>query len=82
MVTKKPRFQTGGSFSLNGGSWNTYKPTFDVYGPISKSAAFRLNAAYENADSFRDGVSSEKKSISIHLCFSTLEKKISVNCRG
>ncbi|MCP1251564.1 MULTISPECIES: TonB-dependent siderophore receptor [Elizabethkingia] len=60
MVTKKPRFQTGGSISLNGGSWNTYKPTFDVYGPISKSAAFRLNAAYETADSFRDGVSSEK----------------------
>ncbi|KUY19690.1 ferrichrome-iron receptor [Elizabethkingia miricola] len=60
MVTKKPRFQTGGSFSLNGGSWNTYKPTFDVYGPISKSVAFRLNAAYETADSFRDGVSSEK----------------------
>ncbi|WP_288790176.1 TonB-dependent receptor [uncultured Elizabethkingia sp.] len=60
MVTKKPRFQTGGSISLNGGSWNTYKPTFDVYGPISKSTAFRLNAAYETADSFRDGVSSEK----------------------
>ncbi|MDQ8747356.1 TonB-dependent siderophore receptor [Elizabethkingia miricola] len=74
MVTKKPRFQTGGSFSLNGGSWNTYKPTFDVYGPISKSAAFRLNAAYENADSFRDGVSSEKIYFNPSLLFNIGKK--------
>ncbi|OBS14104.1 ferrichrome-iron receptor [Elizabethkingia miricola] len=74
MVTKKPRFQTGGSFSLNGGSWNTYKPTFDVYGPISKSAAFRLNAAYENADSFRDRVSSEKIYFNPSLLFNIGKK--------
>ncbi|WP_407534669.1 TonB-dependent siderophore receptor [Elizabethkingia miricola] len=74
MVTKKPRFQTGGSISLNGGSWNTYKPTFDVYGPISKSAAFRLNAAYENADSFRDGVSSEKIYFNPSLLFNIGKK--------
>ncbi|MDR2229617.1 MAG: TonB-dependent receptor [Flavobacteriaceae bacterium] len=74
MVTKKPRFQTGGSFSLNGGSWNTYKPTFDVYGPISKSAAFRLNAAYETANSFRDGVSSEKIYFNPSLLFNIGKK--------
>lgn len=74
MVTKKPRFQTGGSFSLNSGSWNTYKPTFDVYGPISKSAAFRLNAAYETADSFRDGVSSEKIYFNPSLLFNIGKK--------
>ncbi|MDX8566717.1 TonB-dependent receptor [Elizabethkingia sp. HX XZB] len=74
MVTKKPRFQTGGSISLNGGSWNTYKPTFDVYGPISKSAAFRLNAAYENAESFRDGVSSEKIYFNPSLLFNIGKK--------
>ncbi|AQX86062.1 TonB-dependent siderophore receptor [Elizabethkingia bruuniana] len=74
MVTKKPRFQTGGSFSLSGGSWNTYKPTFDIYGPISKSAAFRLNAAYETADSFRDGVSSEKIYFNPSLLFNIGKK--------
>ncbi|MDX8570081.1 TonB-dependent receptor [Elizabethkingia sp. HX QKY] len=74
MVTKKPRFQTGGSISLNGGSWNTYKPTFDVYGPISKSTAFRLNAAYETADSFRDGVSSEKIYFNPSLLFNIGKK--------
>lgn len=74
MVTKKPRFQTGGSISLNGGSWNTYKPTFDVYGPISKSTAFRLNAAYETADSFRNGVSSEKIYFNPSLLFNIGKK--------
>ena len=60
MITKKPRFTFGGSASLNVGSWDTYKPTIDIYGPLSKSVAARVNGSYENAGSFRDGVSSEK----------------------
>ncbi len=74
MVTKKPRFQTGGSFSLSGGSWNTYKPTFDVYGPISKDVAFRLNGAYETAKSFRDHVSSEKIYLNPSILFNIGKK--------
>ncbi|MDV3954590.1 TonB-dependent siderophore receptor [Elizabethkingia anophelis] len=74
MVTKKPRFQTGGSFSLSGGSWNTYKPTFDVYGPISKDAAFRLNGTYETAKSFRDHVSSEKIYLNPSILFNIGKK--------
>ena len=35
LITKKPRFNFGGSVALNGGSWNTYKPVsythLDVY---------------------------------------------------
>ncbi|QQM26162.1 TonB-dependent siderophore receptor [Elizabethkingia sp. M8] len=74
MVTKKPRFQTGGSFSLSGGSWNTYKPTFDVYGPISKDVAFRLNGNYETAKSFRDHVSSEKIYLNPSILFNIGKK--------
>ncbi|HFK5545507.1 TPA: TonB-dependent siderophore receptor [Elizabethkingia anophelis] len=74
MVTKKPRFQTGGSFSLSGGSWNTYKPTFDVYGPISKDVAFRLNGTYETAKSFRDHVSSEKIYLNPSILFNIGKK--------
>ncbi|HFK5573319.1 TonB-dependent siderophore receptor [Elizabethkingia anophelis] len=74
MVTKKPRFQTGGSFSLSGGSWNTYKPTFDVYGPISKDVAFRLNGTYETAKSFRDYVSSEKIYLNPSILFNIGKK--------
>ncbi|MCT2407572.1 TonB-dependent receptor [Chryseobacterium antibioticum] len=60
MITKKPRFNFGGSVGLNGGSWNSYKPTVDIYGPLSKNIAFRVNGAYEYAESFRDVVESEK----------------------
>ncbi|MCZ2084600.1 MAG: TonB-dependent siderophore receptor [Flavobacteriales bacterium] len=60
LITKKPRFTNGGSIGLSGGSWNTYKPTVDFYGPLSEKVAFRVNGAYETADSFRDVVSSTK----------------------
>ena len=60
LITKKPRFEFGGSVGFSGGSWNTYKPTVDFYGPLSKNVAFRVNGAYETADSFRDVVSSSK----------------------
>lgn len=60
LVTKKPRFNFGGNIGLNAGSWNSYKPTVDIYGPISKNVAFRVNGAYEYAESFRDVVKSEK----------------------
>ncbi|MCX8531025.1 TonB-dependent siderophore receptor [Chryseobacterium luquanense] len=60
MITKKPKFNFGGSIGLNAGSWNSYKPTVDIYGPLSKNIAFRVNGAYEYAESFRDIVQSEK----------------------
>ncbi|SFI13498.1 TonB-dependent siderophore receptor [Halpernia frigidisoli] len=60
LITKKPRFEQGGSVSLNAGSWNNYKPTVDLYGPLSKNIAFRVNGAYEYAESFRDVVTNKK----------------------
>jgi iron complex outermembrane recepter protein len=62
LVTKKPKFDFGGSAGITFGSFNLFKPTFDVYGSFDKNkkAAFRLNGSYEKADSFRDYVSSER----------------------
>jgi iron complex outermembrane receptor protein len=60
MITKKPKFNFGGSVGMSAGSWNSYKPTVDVYGPLSKNIAFRLNGTYEYAESFRDVVQSKK----------------------
>ncbi|WP_312075486.1 TonB-dependent siderophore receptor [Chryseobacterium sp.] len=60
LVTKKPKFNFGGSVGMNVGSWNSYKPMVDVYGPLSKNIAFRLNGTYEYAESFRDVVNSKK----------------------
>ncbi len=62
LVTRKPKFENGGEISMRAGSFNFYKPAFDVYGAIddSKHFAYRLNTTYENAGSFRDEVQSER----------------------
>lgn len=60
MITKKPKFNFGGTVGMSAGSWNSYKPTVDIYGPLSKNIAFRVNGTYEHAESFRDVVESEK----------------------
>lgn len=60
LVTKSPQFTFGGEFALQAGSFNFYKPTLDIYGPLSKSVAYRLNTVYENSESFRDVVTRER----------------------
>ncbi|MGZ5197660.1 MAG: TonB-dependent siderophore receptor, partial [Kaistella sp.] len=74
LITKKPRFNFGGSVALNAGSWNSYKPTVDFYGPISEKVAFRVNGAYETAESFRDVVESQKYYFNPSFLFNIGEK--------
>jgi iron complex outermembrane recepter protein len=74
MITKKPKFNFGGSIGLNAGSWNSYKPTVDIYGPLSKNIAFRVNGAYEYAESFRDVVQSEKYYFNPSFLFNLSER--------
>ena len=76
LVTKKPQFEQGGSVGLRVGSFGFWKPTVDVYGAIgnSKTAAFRLNGTYENADSFRDEVKSNRVYVNPSLLFELTPK--------
>ena len=74
MVTKKPLFNFGGNIALNYGSWNNVKPTIDIYGALSKNAAFRVNGSYETKDSFRDFVSSEKHYFNPSFLFNLSDK--------
>jgi iron complex outermembrane receptor protein len=60
LVTKKPKFTFGGEMGIRTGSWGLIKPTLDIYGGISSKVAARLNASYEQSNSFRAGVSSER----------------------
>jgi iron complex outermembrane receptor protein len=69
MVTKKPKFNFGGEVSMRVGSYDFYKPTIDVYGPISKNIAFRVIATKEKANSFRDVVKSDRLYINPSLLF-------------
>lgn len=60
MVTKQPKFYSGGEVYFRTGSYNLIRPGFDIFGPLSKKIAFRINGVYENSESFRDVVTSEK----------------------
>lgn len=62
VVTKTPKFYTGGEVTFRAGSFGKLRPTFDVYGPIdtNKKHAFRIAGSYDKADSFRDRVGSER----------------------
>jgi iron complex outermembrane receptor protein len=71
LVTKKPQFERGGSVGLRVGSFGFVKPMFDVYGAVGQSSkvAFRLNGGYEQANSFRDAVKSDRVYVNPSLLF-------------
>ncbi|MEG0925496.1 MULTISPECIES: TonB-dependent receptor [Chryseobacterium] len=56
VVTKKPKDYFGGEISYLMGSYNLNRVTADVYGPVtdSRKTLFRLNAAYQYQNGFRD----------------------------
>ena len=56
MVTKKPLKEKRGQVSLSTGSFSTLRATADFTGPLNenKTLLYRLNAAYQEAKSFRD----------------------------
>jgi iron complex outermembrane receptor protein len=62
LVTKKPRFTNGGEISFRAGSYDFYKPYLDIYGAANtaKTIAYRVNASYETAASFRETVKSDR----------------------
>ncbi|HNP32937.1 MAG TPA: TonB-dependent receptor [Flavobacterium sp.] len=75
-ITKKPKLDYGADVSVGLGSFDSYKTTFDVYGAIgiSKKVAFRMNGSNTQANSFRDGVSSETKYINPSLLINFTNK--------
>ena len=74
MVTKKPKFEYGGEVSMRAGSYDMYKPTADIYGPISKKLAFRLIGTYEDAASFRNSVKSNRIYVNPSLLYKISDK--------
>ncbi len=64
IITKKPKFDTGGSFSVSAGSYDNYRVEGDVTGPVADKVAVRLNGAAEDAGSFRKTVKTKKYTFS------------------
>lgn len=69
LVTKKPKFAFGGEASLRVDQFGLIKPAVDIYGPLSKQIAARINTTIEHSESFRDKVHSNKFSINPSVLF-------------
>lgn len=74
LVTKTPKFTQGGELSMQMGSYAYYKPSVDFYGPLTESIAYRINASYENSESFRDYVKNDRIYFNPSLLFNLSEK--------
>lgn len=71
MVTKKPLAEKRSSVSFTAGSFGTLRATADFTGPLneSKTLLYRFNAAFQEADSFRDVVNNNAILISPSLSY-------------
>ena len=62
LVTKQPLSEPYYSVGFAAGNYNFYRPTFDISGPLNaeRTVLYRLNVAYQNSESFRDFVDTER----------------------
>jgi len=62
LITKKPRFDHGGEISIRATEYNFFKPTVDVYGSVNNSTtvAYRFISSYEQGNSFRKEVQTDR----------------------
>ncbi|GGP52191.1 TonB-dependent siderophore receptor [Shewanella saliphila] len=60
IITKKPQFDQSGYIKFTAGSFDTYRTEGDFTTGLTEKLAFRINGAYEEAESYRDTVESTK----------------------
>ncbi|UYW01132.1 TonB-dependent siderophore receptor [Flavobacterium agricola] len=62
VVTKTPNFYNRANVGVRVGSWNQFRPTFDVEQVLNESQTLsvRVNGAYESADSYRKDITSNR----------------------
>lgn len=75
-VTKKPLDVDRKTFAFTVGSFQTYRGTMDITGPIneSKTVLYRVNAGYENTETFKTNLGSESFIVSPSISFAPNEK--------
>ncbi len=61
-ITKRPKARPGYEFATQFGSYNLFRETADLTGPLNKSKTllYRLVGAYERSDSYRDKANSDR----------------------
>jgi len=63
IVTRKPRFAPGYTLDAGIDSHGLERSVVDLTGPLSDAVAYRLTAAYEAGDTFRDHVDVERMQV-------------------
>lgn len=76
IITKQPQFEPFYDVSFTGGSFSTFRPEIDFNYPITEDGSLRarLNAAYENSESFRDFTSIERTFIAPALAWDITDR--------
>lgn len=62
-VSRQANWEPVREVTLQGGSWDNRRATFDVGGAVSDGFAARVMGVYEDSESYRDGVELERKGI-------------------
>jgi len=68
-VTRQANWDTVREVSLQGGSWDNRRATFDVGGAANDTVALRVTGMVEDSDSYRDGVELERHGINPTAAF-------------
>ena len=72
-VSKQAGFDTFRSVALQGGSYSNGRIALDLNQPFNASAALRLNAMYEDTDTYRDDVSLKRYGVNPTMTFRASE---------
>lgn len=76
ITTKKPQFEEEGYVKISAGSFSTYRTEGDYTNSLTEDFAFRVNGAYEDAESYRDTVSKKKTVITPSFLYQVSEDTI------
>ncbi len=69
-VTRQANWSAKRELSLQGGSWDNLRATFDLGDGLTESFAARITGLYEDSDSYRDGVRLERKGVNPTMAWS------------
>ncbi len=74
IVTKKPQYEAQGYLKASAGSFEQYRLEGDFTSGLTDNLAFRINGAWQEHDSFRDYVFSDKKIVTPSLRWQLSDK--------
>ena len=75
-VTRQANWQPVRELSLQGGSWDNRRATFDFGDAMTDGIAARITGVYEDSESYRDGFELERKGINPTAAFAIGESTV------